>query len=310
MLTRFFAQSKPINQAAIVLLILVFFILFHLFLWPFEAKISSHLFHFGALLAFVVTLGVLNFVVKRNILTKKSSYLIYFFALYGLSLPVIFERPALLLSGLFIMLSLRRIISLRTGLEVQKKIFDAALWIFVASLFYFWSILFIVVLFMAILFHASSSYKNWFIPLVSLLVTGLLVTAYSLATTDGLIFFENYLQRPTYDYSAYAGPRLLLPMSFYLAMYLWCVFRYLGLLSAAPKKMKPSYVLVLGSSIVALLIAGAFSPVHDGGEIYFLLLPLAIISSRYVDKSKSKWFTEMLLWIALAVPIFILTFWA
>ena len=309
MLTGFFAQSKPINNASIVLLVLVFFILFHLFFWPLGADFWEHLSHLSALLIFLLTLGLLNFVVKRNILTKKSSYTIYFFALYGLSLPVLFDQPAILLSGMFIMLALRRIVSLRTQQEVQKKIFDAALWIFLASLFYFSSVLFIAVLYMGILLYVAGSYKNWLIPLVALLIMALFVAAYALATQGGMVFVQDYVQFPNYDYTAYASPGMLAPISFLLAMYLWCVFRYLGMMGNAPKKLKPSYILVLMTSIVALLIAGVFAHAHDGGEIYFLIMPLAIISSRYVDKSKSKWFVEMLLWLTLAIPVLLLIFW-
>ena len=308
MLTRFFRQSKPINYVAIIALVVVFFIVFYLFLWPF--KIDTDLFlHLGALIVLLVSLGILNFVVRRNVLTRKSSYAIYFFALYSLSLPVLFDQPSVLISGMFIMLALRRIISLRSHLEVQKKIFDAALWIFVASLFYFWAVLFIAVLYLGILLHVAGSYKNWLIPLVSLLVTGILAVAFTLTVDTAMIDSYRYLQLPVYDYTAYSSPGILIPVSFFAAMYLWCVFRYLGQLGSVSKKMKPSYVLVLATSFVAIIIAAVFAHAHDGSEIYFLFAPLSIISSRYVDTSKSKWFTEMLLWLTLALPVLLLIFW-
>lgn len=306
MLTSFFAQSKPINQVAIVGLVLTFFVFYHISVWPAAADFGTHLYHITALLAFTITLGVLNFVVKRNILTKKSTYIIYFFALYSLSLPIIFETPSVVFSGFFIMLALRRIISLRTHLEVQKKVFDAALWIFVASIFYFWSVLFIIVLYMGILLHAAGSYKNWLIPLVSLAITTILFSVYALYSGDTLSVFTHYVQTPDYDFSAYNNIRVLIPISFFLGMYFWCIFRYMGLLRSASQKMRPSYVLIILSSLIALVIAAVFAPGHDGSEVYFLLGPLAIITSRYVDKSVSKLFPEMLMWLTLCLPILIL----
>jgi hypothetical protein len=45
------------------------------------------------------------------------------------------------------LLALRRLISLQSMKASKEKIFDASLWVFIASLFHFWSILFIVLIF-------------------------------------------------------------------------------------------------------------------------------------------------------------------
>ena len=309
MLSSFFAQSKPIHLAAIAMLVFIFFGLFYVFVWPGGLEISYHITHWGCLLIFLFTLGILNFVVKRNMLTRKSSYIIYYFSLFIMCLPVLFERPSILIAGMFIMLALRRIISMRTAIDVQKKIFDAGLWIFVASLFYFWAVLFIFVLYLGVLLHAGRNYKNWLIPLVSLLITFLFATVFSLYSIGLNIFSKAYIQMPAYNYTAYSSPRLLLPITLFLAIYTWCIFRYLALLNSVSQKIKPSYILVLISSMVALVIAVGFSPVHDGSEMYFFFGPLAIITSRYMDKSRSKWFGEMLMVLALITPILMLIFW-
>ena len=163
MITSFFKKSTPINYSLLgILMVLVFF------LYQFHTTIGATT--SAGMMQKVVLLGVLfaslffsNFIVKKNGLTKDSSYTILFYFLFLLFFPKIFNNVNLLLANFFILLSMRRLISLQTLKAPKEKIFDAALWIFVASLFHFWCILFIIVVYVSIIFHVSRDYRNWLI---------------------------------------------------------------------------------------------------------------------------------------------------
>jgi hypothetical protein len=262
----------------------------------------------GIIIGFLLTLGVFDFVVKKNVLTRKNSYAVLCFALFCLAVPAIFSHARVIVAGFFIMLALRRIYSLRSKTDTHKKIFDAAFWIFIASLFYFSSLLFLVLLYFAIIFYCAGNYRNWLMPFGALLVVLLLGTTYALYTTGIMAFIEGYIVYPSYDFTSYSSPKLLIPLSFFLALYLWTIFKYLALLNAAFQTHKPAFALVIIASLIALVIAVGFAPVRNGSEFYFLFGPLAILTSRYVERSKSKWFNEFLLWMIVALPILLIIF--
>ncbi|WP_031426886.1 DUF6427 family protein [Flavimarina sp. Hel_I_48] len=308
MLRRFFASSKPINFAVIAFIVIAFLITFLLANSPALSVWDLILRQLGVLLGFMITIGTLDFVVKKNVLTRKNSYAVLCFALFCLALPSVFLHLRIIFAGLFIMLALRRIFSLRSKTDTHKKIFDAAFWIFVASLFYFSSLLFLILLYFAILFYCAGNYRNWLMPFASLLVVALLSTTYAMYTGGIMNFIAGYRVLPTYDFTNYSSPELLVPLTFFLALYLWTSLKYFILLNAASQRHKPAFVLVLIASIIALVSAVGFAPVRDGSEFYFFFGPLAIISSRYVEKGKSKWFNELLLWAIVALPVVVLFF--
>ncbi|MFI8377818.1 DUF6427 family protein [Leeuwenhoekiella sp. NPDC079379] len=308
MLTSFFSVSKPINFAIIVIAVILYFSSFYALSDFNELTAYSILNQFFILLVYLFSLGVLNFVVKRNTLTRRNTYIVYLFVCFSFAVPATFFNTDIILSGVFVLLALRRIISLKSSNDFNKKIFDAAFWITIASLFFFWSFLFLIVLYFAILFYGRLDYRNWLIPFTGIFAVLIIAITYSLYSDGALAFALNYVQLPTLDFTAYSSIKLLLPASFLLALYLWCGIYYVSQISDAPQKLKASYFLILISSGIALIIILFLAPLRDGSELYFIFGPLAIISATYIENHKSFWFKEMLLWLALLIPIFLL-FW-
>jgi len=306
MLTSFFGVSKPINFAMIVLAVVVFFTGFYIVSDRYELTAYGILSQFLVLLVYLFSLGVLNFVVKRNTLTKRNTYILFLFVCFTFAVPVSFFNTGVILSGVFVFLALRRIISLKSANDFSKKIFDAAFWIAIASLFFFWSILFLIVLYFTILFYGRGEYRNWLMPLGGIFVVAILTFTFSLYYEGALEFTLNYIELPTLDFSNYSTIKLLIPASFFLALFVWCGLRYVAQISDAPQNLKASYILILISSLVALTIAIFLAPLHDGSELYFFFGPLAIITASYIETSKSFWFKEMILWLAILIPIAIL----
>ena len=308
MLTSFFSVSKPINFAIIVIAVLIYFSGLYVLSDFYELTAYTIINQFFILLVYLFSLGVLNFVVKKNTLTKRNTYIVYLFVCFSFAVPTTFFNSDIIISGAFVLLALRRIISLKSSNDFSKKVFDAAFWITIASLFFFWSFLFLIVLYFAILFYGRLDYRNWLIPFTGIFAVLIIAVTYSMYT-DGVVDFAlNYVQLPTLDFTAYSSLSLLLPASFFLALYLWCGTFYISQISDASQTLKASYFLILISSAVALIIILFLAPLRDGSELYFIFGPLAIISATYIEKHKSFWFKEMLLWLALLIPLFLL-FW-
>src|SRR5660397_114463 len=147
MLTSFFSKSKPINFIAVILFMAVFFIIanFQELFSSFSLLLFAE--KIGVFLAFFLSVVVLDFIAKKNDLTLRSAYKIIIFAVFSVSFWTILKDNQIIVANLCVLFALRRIISLKTQKEIPKKIFDATFWICIASLFYFWAILFLIIVY-------------------------------------------------------------------------------------------------------------------------------------------------------------------
>ncbi|WP_278019987.1 hypothetical protein [Flavobacterium ginsengisoli] len=191
MITSVFKKSTPLNYSLVVILILVFFFMFQI---KDPSWVTSYFLAFQkvSLLCFILaSFFMINFIVKKNGLSKDNGYSILFYLLFILFFPTIFNNSNVIYANFFILLALRRLISLQSLKASKEKIFDAAFWIFVASLFQFWSILFIILVYISIIFHVSRDYRNWVLPFIALLAVTILFYMTSLILNiDAIAFIQ------------------------------------------------------------------------------------------------------------------------
>ncbi|HSM63826.1 MAG TPA: DUF6427 family protein [Gillisia sp.] len=258
----------------------------------------------GVLVSFLLSAMVLDFIAKKNELTKRSGFKILIFAVCSVSFLSILKDNQVIVANLCILLSLRKIISLRSSKEISLKIFDATFWICIASLFYFWAILFIIIVYCGILFHAINYLKNWLIPLVAIFVVFIMVTTYHLLFNDAFYTWAAWFQESSFDFSNYQNLVILIPLSILLALTLWTLSHYFKLFQRSGIRSRPTYMLVFITLIISILVA-VFSPVKNGSELLFFFVPFSIITSNYFDSKKEQGFKEVLLITLILMPILI-----
>lgn len=168
MIASVFNKTRPLNYLIIVLLVLFSFLAY---------SISNNYFSndwqqivVGTLKFFIVLASCLlvNFITLKNNLTKDNTYAVFLFFIFLLFFPTIFQNSQILISNFLLLLALRRLVSLKSMITPKEKIFDASFWIFLSALFHFWSILYIVLVFVSIVLHASRDFRNWIIPFIAL----------------------------------------------------------------------------------------------------------------------------------------------
>lgn len=304
MLTSFFNKSKPLNLVAIVVFLCLFYIIYNFETWLTSFEILNFLEKLAVLLVLVLSLLILNFIAKKNELTKRSAYKTLFFAIFGVSFASLLQSEPAIISNLFIVLALRRLISLRSRKFIQKKIFDASFWIAIASLYQFWSILFFGLVFMAII-NFAAYFKNWLIPFVAILAVGMLTISFHLVTYDEIYYLNDWFQKSNFDFSKYGTLQLLIPLSVLLGLLLWTIFNYFSMMQKASVTKRPVLSLILFSLAIAVVVA-IFSPTKNGSELIFFLAPFSIITASYFDTKKDRIFKEILLIALIAMPIVVL----
>ncbi len=301
MLNAFFSKSKPINYLIVTIFMSVFFVSHHVFTAKTVFTWMEFAFQLAMLLLFIVSMLLLDFVARKNDLTKNNTYKIFVFALFVTMLPVTFLTTEVLISNFFILLALRRILSLKSKKDLQKKIFDAALWISVASCFYFWAILFMPLLFISILFFTGNNFKNFLIPFVGALTVIVLTNSYTLLIQNAFYTPLDWVGSFGFDFTNYNHPTLLVPISLISTIILWVIAHHFIQANKRSKKYKSTANLLLIILILAIAIV-IVTPLKNGSELLFIAMPFSVLTTNYIEGQKEKAFKEVLLWLLFLTP--------
>jgi len=306
MLTSFFSKSKPINLSVIILLLCVFYIGANFTTWVNGFDWLEFLEKLGVLLLLILSLLVLNFIAKKNELTKRSAYKTLLFTIFCISFGSLLKNESAIISNLCVLFALRRIISLKSHKFIQKKIFDATFWISIATLYHFWSALFFLIVFFAIL-NFASTFKNWLVPFVAFAAVVSLTICFHLIVNDQFYTFSNWFQASNFDFTRYGDLKLLIPLSIILGLMIWTLFQYFSSIQKASISRRPILSMVLFSLVVAAAV-GLLSPTKNGSELIFFFVPLSIISSNYFDSKKDKILKEIILVTLILMPFLVAIF--
>ena len=311
MLTSFFGKSNPVNYLLLGIFILVSFV--YAFVSDEAIAITWSTGITGLLIAMgcVFAMLLLDFIIRKNDLTERNTFAIFLFSCFLISFPAIFINAPIVIANIFVMLALRRIFSLPSNNNTEKKILDATIFIGLASLFYFPSIFFIAFLFLAIIQMAELSFRWLLIPIVGLLVVVMLTTAYYILLEDSAAWWSNWIQPISFDFSVYHAIAVLIPITIISAIMFWTGAHLLLRLGSLAKKEKPRGFLLLLLTVVSLVVC-VFSPLKTGAEVLFLITPTAMLAANYIGfqqpnnqsgaRDANYWFKEILLWIVLLLP--------
>lgn len=161
MLSSFFNTSKPIHHVILIVLLCAGLCCAFLF--------SGTAVNFRSLLwafSMVLTAGVYQFIVSRNELTRPDAFAVLTFVFMLIGLMPYINQSNLVVTLFFITLGMRRLLSLRSGVAVVRKTFDASFWLTCAAILTPGSFLYLILVFLAILFYAPSDHRHWLVPFV------------------------------------------------------------------------------------------------------------------------------------------------
>ncbi|MCF6180550.1 DUF6427 family protein [Lutibacter sp.] len=302
MIANFFKKSKP---AGIILIIGLLFIYYFFATFYVSANnLSINL--FGNILILFV-LGVIwvlvfNFIVSKNKLTLDN--------LYGLLLGVIFLgtfyesmfSSKLLLTNILLLLAFRKIYSLSSNLNTKMKLFDVAFWIGIASLIYFWSFLFFILIYVGIILYKKVSIRNLIIPIVGFITPIFLYFTYCFYLNKLPLFYQKFDINFSLDFNYYSLTKYLLPLILISLMIIWSIIRVTPSIVLVSNKLKQKWILLLNHLVVAIIVVG-LSEIKNGSELLFLIFPAAIIIANFIPKLKSSLFKNVIIYLFLALSI-------
>ena len=303
MLTNFFSNSKPFHFILISLLLFVGYTFHNFQISSFENDfiwLIQLTFKFGL---YIILMLIFGFIIKKNNLTQINSYALFIFICLLLLTPNIFQNSKSILSTVFILLALRRILSFNSKKNIQKKILDASLWIGIATLFYFWSILFLLVLYAALIQLASKNFKLFLIPIIGMFVVFIICTIYFLYLDNNMYWFTDYENFISFDFSSYKLLKNFFSLFVILSMIvISLVFKFLNF-TKTPLRKKSKYWIIIFTLITGIIIV-ILTAQKNGVELIFTIVPISILFSNFIEALQRKWLSEMMLWFILIAPIF------
>lgn len=282
MLTSLFRKSTPLNYSLVIIAAVVFFFLYHFANVSSEDSGLSAAVTAAELTAIFVSLFMANFIVKKNSLSRDSTYTVLFYLIFTLFFPSLFDNFRLILANLFILLALRRLISLHSPKSTREKIFDASLWIFVATLFHFWAITYISLVFISILFHVSRDYRNWVLPFIACFAVAAVFSLVALTFDESL--FESLRAGAMTDSGIdyFTNQKQNLALSAYAAVALFFTVSMLITSSNRPLQLQASYKKIIASFFIGVFIF-VISPAKSNDLAIFSIAPLAFMGTAYLE---------------------------
>ncbi len=302
MIANFFKKSKPAGVILIIGLLFIYYFFATFYIYNNNFSIPFFVNRLILFCLYTLWLLVFNFIVSKNKLTLNN--------LYGLLLGVIFLgtfyeglfTTNLLLSNIFLLLAYRKIYSLSSNINTSLKLFDAAFWIGIASLIYFWSFLFFILIYVGIVLFRKISIRNLIIPIVGFIIPLFLSFTYFLYINKLPLFYQKFDFTINLDFSNYSLIRYLIPLTLLGLMLIWSITKVTANIVLVNNKLKQTWVLLLNHLLISIVVVGLTID-KNGSEMFFLIFPAGIIIANFIPKIKYKWLRSGLLFLFLLISI-------
>jgi len=301
MITSFFKTSKPIHYIIFSIVLMSLFFHQRIFVSDFESTLSNYLKEGACLLVVIASFFALIFIVTKNNLTQNNSFAALFFCLFVGVFPQILDYTPTLTANLFILLSLRRIVSLKNKVNIKKKILDATLWICLATLFDSFSIFFFAPLIIGLALYSVFEIKNILIPLFGIFAFVTLWVSFSFVVHDQLPNIYQYLPSLSFEVQDFILKKHTGFSLFITIVILFGIINYFLSGFLKNRLNRPSLVLLI---FIIVISFWAFLCSHtESNELYvFVVAPLAILMANFSETTKFRWMNDLII-----VSLFIVT---
>lgn len=302
MISSIFGKTKPVNFVILFSFIILLYPVTLFFILKRDIANLQPVKEIIVLAVLLFSVFIMDFIVKRNKLTKNNSYAILFFTLLLMLFPATLGDSNAIFCNLFLLLAMRRILSIKSLKNIKLKIFDASLWILIGSLFYEWGILYLALVLTAIFIYEPRNLRNWLVILSSAVCFVLILVGF-------LLVFErlDWLQQ---HYSYHLDFKNMfafdlgssVKIGLYILTNLVLVFWAFLKLGKAGVGRIIMIRLVVQSFVLGLLV-NLLVLSKDNHALIITFFPSVILITNYVQSIKREKFREILLIVSILIPI-------
>ncbi|MEJ2163063.1 MAG: DUF6427 family protein [Robiginitalea sp.] len=304
MISSLFGKTRPVNYILVLSLLFAFYVLAHLGVSdrPFEA--SNIIPWTLGLACLLFSIFIVNFIVQRNQLTSAHSLGMLFYCFFIILFPDTMLDREVIFANVFLLLALRRLISMKSLKNPKGKIFDGALWILASSLFINWNLLFLVLVWLYIYFYVPKNINYWLIPVTAMLAVLMIGWSVSFLIGDPDFLFRHYsFSRPELDLEIFPRGSLIKAGVFLVTVITAGIASFVKQGKSSQGQLTQLRLLVLGWLLGVLIIF--LTGERGSSTILFIFFPSAIFAARYLSTVRRELLKNVLIF---GVMIISLTF--
>jgi len=305
MISSIFGKTKPINYIIVLTFLFLLYWFTHFFFFekpyvPQELPLQTIV-----LCLLLFSVFAINFIVKKNKITETNSFAILFYALLIVLFNEVLVDSNAILCSFFLLLSHRKIISLKSLKNNKFKIFDATLWIIIASFFYDWAVLYLILVFIAIYLYEPKNYRNWLVPIVAIFTVA--VIAFSI-----LMLFNNVsFFRKHYTFNNSFNMDYLLSWQYGSVHIIYVIMGVILSIITFIKFNKSGFGKVITIRLIAIsyvigLVIVVLKTTDSVFPIVISFFPFVVFLTNYIEIIKKPKIKEALLIIIIVIPMLLL----
>ncbi|SHI50236.1 DUF6427 family protein [Pseudozobellia thermophila] len=301
MISIIFGKTKPINYIIVLSFLFVFYWLVHFSLFDrIDApdQLIGHVLILGVLF---FSIFIINFIVKRNKITGTNSFPLLFYVLLTVIFPETLTDANAVFCSFFLLLALRRLISIRSLKDIKLKIFDATLWILIATLFYDWAALFLILVFAAIYFYQPKIRNNWLVPLAAVF-TFFMIGESVLILAGKTAFWEDHYRlnfSPNMVYFSYWGHSTKL-VCYTLGTMVAGIVAFIKQGKGSVGEMVTIKLIAL--SFVLGIVMNVLKLSDNVYPIMVTFFPAVVFFTKYIESVRRANIKEIILIASIAIP--------
>ncbi len=305
MISSIFRKTKPINYIIVLTFLFLLYGVTHFFFFERSYAPQELLIQGLILCVLLFSVFAVNFIVKKNKITETNAFAILFYVLLITLFNEVLVDNNVILCSFFLLLSHRKLISLKSLKNNKFKIFDATLWITIASLFYDWALLYLILVFIAIYMYEPENFRNWLVPLVAIF-TVFVISFSILMLVDKVSFFRNHYVfnnsfNMEYFFSWKQGYRNI---TYILINIVLCIITFIRFNKSGFGKLI-TIRLIITSFVIGLLVT-VLKTTESVFPILITFFPATIFITNYIEIINKPKLKEALLIITVLIPLILL----
>ncbi|WP_420320955.1 DUF6427 family protein [Flagellimonas sp.] len=299
MISSFFGKTKPINYIVLAVFLFVFYTIYLFFGSAQGITIDSLPGESLILGVLLLSIYSISRMVKVEKVTGLSSFAIFFFTLLLVAFSATLEDKNAIFTNFFLLLAIWRLLAIKSMRNVKHKIFDASLLICIASFFYDWAIIFLILVFVVINVYDRKPPKNWMVPFIGM-ITVIILSFAILKLGGSLDFFENHY-RFNIDFLSYEffGQGMTTKLLIYVSLLLLVMF-----LVFLKVRKKGGGKLVMLRIVFLAFVLGAimsFLKFNESSPVLITFFPAAVFLTNYLEIIKKAKLKELAVAICILV---------
>ncbi|MGB2127914.1 MAG: DUF6427 family protein [Flavicella sp.] len=294
MIANFFNKTTPIKSVLIYSIFILFYFIYKiqhadtLFKGIGVIEIIEHLF------SNILFLILCSIIFSRNGFEKTNLYssliLVLLFGMFPSTLHV--DIP-LFVNFIFLIVYLKTT-EIKDKKDNLASFFDVGFYIGISFVFFNWSVLMMLLLYIGILKIGKAQIRNYIVPIIGFLTPVAIVLIYEYLTDTPLGFVDDFSFSFSNDYSIYENTLLKLPLAVISAITLIAIFTSIPKIYGINDNSRHQYTIALYMLLTSILMV-YFSTLKNGVELLYLFIPCALILGQFITDIKKTIVKELFL---------------